>query len=330
MSIFGTGFGQWTLGFATLLAVTTAATNAHAYDEERTRHFQENYGNTRVFGEWTFDSHQENHNGLWGAGSPDASYRNSSDVSQELGTRVIIFGKHAKPFKASMDANAYWSEKWDRSSNVYGRSAHASATVLGDVVYSKTGTACGTGMRCIDESKNYEKEFVHETARFALWVVEIEVTGIIAGSTGAGLTAESKARRLGNEYGSLDAHADVSLAARAGLTAQFDTCVGWCGKVAVGIDTSIGILDLQLGPHARSEQVSHDQGNVTFSWINRASLDLITMDGSVKLKVDYLFGHDETTIVSWDGYEASWKLWGNSGSRTCVNWGSVCIDEIID
>lgn len=123
----------------------------------------------------------------------------------------------------------------------------------------------------------------------------------------------------GTQY-SLSGVSNATWGANAGLTASFDTCVGLCGTLAIGVTGTFRVLDISFTPTIQSKQTTIVNGDATYSWSNRASIDLTTMDGKASVWADLLGVREEHVFVDWDGYSDSWSLWGHSGSTTCTGY----------
>jgi hypothetical protein len=319
---------------AALACLAATAGSANAFVEGRHRQFNEAYGNNNVYGAVTYTSTQDSSNGTKGVtlvpgpGWASVPYLDSS-ASQAIDTSAKLFGIKAKPIVGSISAQAHWELDANDDSDQYSQLLSANLTVLGSTVYHASGHTCDTGKRCFAATRHWDRTFLEGSQTFWFWAVPVSVHGVVSGTASADLAAEATAIPLNGERWTLDGMADAYWTVGAALITHFDSCVGLCGGLAIGVTADFRVFEFSFGPHAQSAQQTRLNGDAHYSWINRASLAMTTMRGKASLWADYLFGHAEATIVDTDGYSRSWKLWGNSGSNTCTgfrNRSGECYD----
>jgi len=319
-------------GLAAFGLICVATGRADAFNQERYGSFSEADGNSNVYAYFNMDSGMQNANGTLGITTPTGftivPYL-TSNSQQDIDTSVKIFGRSAKPFTALLSSEAYWQVDAD-DNDVYKAHTHGVVTLLGSTLYSSKGSSCGTGMRCLSATKSYEKEFARETAVFVLWGVPISVSGAISGSVGATMNADSTATPLNGERWTLSGVSNASWGPIARLTASFDTCLGVCGALAVGVTGSFNVLQVAFTPSTQAAQNTRLKGDARYSWVNRASLDLTTMNGEAALFADFLGIRKKATFVNWDGYSDSWKLYGFSGSSSCTGYRDRAASDCVN
>jgi hypothetical protein len=323
------------LACGAFLAASAASGTASAFVEGRYKTFAESYGNSNAYGGFSVKSTQENSSGTVGVALPDGFAIRpylSSFAEQRFDTNVKIFGVAAKPIVGRLSSEAHW-QTGDASSDIHTPKTSARLTVLGTLLYSSSGSSCGTGAKCLSKDKTYEQVFAQGKGKFVLWAVEVTVAGKVVGTAGAGFNADATSIPLDGQKWSLDGTANASWGAHADLTAYFDVCVGFCEIAGLGVDGQIKLFNIAVGPNAQSKQSTVLNGDAKYSWINRASVDIETMSGEVNVySILPLLGKDSARIVKWTGYTDSWKLWGHSGSTTCTDYrtrpSSDCRSEV--
>jgi hypothetical protein len=311
------------LACGAFVAASAASGTASAFVEGRYKTFAESYGNSNAYGGFSMNSSQQNSSGTVGVAIPNGiviSPYLSSFAEQRFDTNVKIFGIAAKPIVARLSAEAHWQTS-DGSADVHTPKTSARVTVLGTQVYSSSGSSCGTGARCLSREKNYDQVFAEGKGKFMVWAVEVTVAGKVVGTAGAGFNANATAIPLNGEKWSLDGSAQATWSAYADLTAFFDVCVGYCEIAGLGVDGKIKLFNISVGPNARSTQSTMLNGDASYSWVNRASVDIETMSGEANVySILPILGKDSARIVKWTGYTDSWKLWGYGGSTTCTDY----------
>ncbi len=312
------------LGAALGVAALSASAPASAFVQQKNESFAESYGNSNVFGGFSISSNQSNSSGTVGVVSPDGfasrAYLESA-TSQAVNTSVKFLGVAAKPFTASLQARGYWQS--DDSGGTYSPTASARLVVLGNTVYSSSGTACAANKRCVTASKGYEKEFARSSFIFLVFGVPVEISGAITGSVGAGLDASATALRYLGINNSLFSRTNAGWGAYAGLTVAFDACIGICRTMGVSIQARFNVLQLDVGPKATSVMGTSLAGTAKYGGSNVAGVSLSTMSGDLTARADYVLGHTEKQLVKWNGYSDSWTLWNDANaSFVCENYNT--------
>jgi hypothetical protein len=291
MSTIGTHRILATLAAATLVGVT--AGSAQAFVESRNRERLDSYGDDdAASGTVRWNSGQTNESGKSGAAS--LPYL-SSNTGEGMITSVTIFSKTVVPMVAWVTAEARWQANAD-GLDVHTPTVGSAMIVLGNVLFSSTGTGCGSGSRCVTAARTVEREFARESAFFIRPGLAIKIIGTVVGSVSTDLAASATATRLAGVPNTLDGLADARWTASAAFTVSFDTNPG---------DLEV-VLDVTGALRAEAAQTTRYLGDALYSWINRAYLTVENLDTR--------------------------KLWGQSGSRTCTDYRSrpstACVDEL--